>query len=236
MNPARRQSEIEIPLGIGFYTVPEASRLLKVPSISIRRWLDGYRYEQSGKTFDVPPLWTPQLPKDDHHIELGFRDLIELRFVYAFTKAGLGLKTIRHCIKYARDCVNDERPFSTRRFQTDGRTIFLDSVHNTGEQELLDLKTRQFVLKQIIERTFKDLDIENDTVSRWRPYRGKDSIVIDPTRAFGQPIASKSGVPTTVLADALSAEKSIDRVSRLYEVSAAVIRDAVKFEEYLQAA
>jgi uncharacterized protein (DUF433 family) len=101
---------------------------------------------------------------------------------------------------------------------------------------MLDLKKRQFEMKQVIERSFKDLDIENDAVARWRPYRNKASIVIDPTRAFGQPIAMRFGVPTIVLADAVKAEGSVARAAWAYEVPAAVVRDAVNFEASLLAA
>jgi uncharacterized protein (DUF433 family) len=221
-----------VPLGVGYYTVPEAARLLKIAPRNINRWLGGYTYK-GGR---MPPLWTPELPAFEDHLEIGFRDLIELRFVNAFLEAGLGLKTIRRCLDYAQDCVKDERPFSTRRFKTDGRTIFLDSLLSTGESELLDLKKGQYVFKVAIERTFKDLDIEDNVVARWRPFHGKGTVVIDPQRAFGQPIASEYGVPTVVLSDAVKAEGSIDRVAHLFEVPVAVVRDAVKFEEYLLAA
>lgn len=127
----------------------------------------------------IAPLWSSQWPIIDNHLEIGFRDLIELRFVKAFTGAGVGLLAVRK-IEYARECVNDERPFSTRRFQTDGRTIFLEGIERSGETKLLDLKRRQYVFRQVIERTFKDLDIEDDAVARWRPFNGKQSIVIDP--------------------------------------------------------
>jgi uncharacterized protein (DUF433 family) len=230
-------SRVEVvPLGIGYYTVPEAALLLRAPAVSIRRWLGGYSYAKDGERKWMPPLWQPQIPIKDKHIEIGFRDLIELRFVYEFTKAGVGLKAIRHCLRYARECVNDDRPFSTHRFQTDGRTIFLEGLRLSGEAELLDLKKRQYVFKQIIEGTFKDLDIEHDAVSRWRPFGGKQSIVIDPERSFGQPIAATSGVPTVTLAEAVVSEGSVERVSYLYEVSTTVIRDAVQFEKELLAA
>lgn len=237
MSPHPRELE-SIPLGIGYYTVPEAARLLKTPARNINRWLGGYSFtnELDGAPTNMPPLWLPQLPGEDGHIELGFRDLIELRFVVAFQTAGLGLKTIRNCLEFARECVADERPFSTRRFQTDGRTIFLESLKHSGEAEVLDLKKRQYVIKQAIEKSFKDLDIEDDAVVRWRPFNGKETIVIDPTRAFGQPIASEFGIPTVVLAEALDSEQTEERVARLYEVSVAVVRDAIKFEQYLLAA
>lgn len=184
----------------------------------------------------MPPLWQSQLTMIDEHLEIGFRDLIELRFVKAFVDAGVGLLAIRNCLEYARECVQDDHPFSTRRFQTDGRTIFLEGIERSGEAKLLDLKRKQYVFRQIIERTFKDLDIENDAVARWRPLDGKKSIVIDPQRAFGQPIAAQYGVPTIALADAVAAEGSVERVARLYDVTPSVVRDAVRFEERLSAA
>jgi uncharacterized protein (DUF433 family) len=225
-----------VPLGIGYYTVPEAARLLRIASRNINRWLGGYTYKAKGVETDMPPLWRPELPAFNNHIELGFRDLIELRFVNAFLEAGVGLKAIRNCIEYARECVHDDRPFSTRRFQTDGRTIFLDSLRRTGETELLDLKRRQYVFKSAIERTFKDLDIADDAVSRWRPFKGKKSIVIDPTRAFGQPIATDYGVPTVTLVEAAEAEGSPERAAFLYDVPTRVVKDAIQFEKYLRAA
>ena len=90
----------ETPLGIGFYTVPEAARLLKIPPLNIRRWLAGYRFTHGDKTVDMPPLWKPQLPAYDHHIELGFRDLIELRAIKSFLDAGLSILTVRNCLVF----------------------------------------------------------------------------------------------------------------------------------------
>jgi len=235
MNAPIRHTADVVPLGIGYYTVPEASRLLKIPPRNIQRWLAGYKYEERGRTRSMAPLWQPELPARDHHLELSFRDLIELRFIKAFLDTGLGLKTIRACLEYARECVDDLRPFSTRKFRTDGKTIFLESAQRTGNEELLDLKKHQFVIKEVIARTFKDLDIEDDAVARWRPYRGKRTIIIDPQRAFGQPIASHSGVPTVVLADAAKAEGSAKNAARLFGIPIAVVQDAINFEKSLAA-
>lgn len=223
-------------IGVGSYTAPEAARLLKTSPLNVNRWLRGYTYRRSGEERRMPPLWSSQHAAVEEHLEIGFRDLIELRFVKAFVDAGVGLLAVRNCLEYARQCVQDERPFSTRRFQTDGRTIFLESIERSDEAKLLDLKKRQYVFKQVIERTFKDLDIEDDAVARWRPFHGRQSIVIDPGRAFGQPISSKFGVPTVSLAEAVEAEGSVEDVARLYEVPISVVRDAVQFENGLQSA
>lgn len=223
-------------VGIGLYSLADAAHLLKVPPQKLRRWMDGYAYKQDDEIRRMAPLWVPDIPKIEDHIELSFRDLIELRFVQAFVENGIGLKAVRNCLKYARQCIHSARPFSSGRFRTDGRTIFLESLEAAGEPKLLDLKKKQYVFKQVVEQSFKDLDLDGDLVARWRPYRGKDSIVVDPTRSFGQPIASASGVPTVVLAEAVKAEGSLSLVAAMYEVEKSAVQDAVRFHEGLMAA
>jgi uncharacterized protein (DUF433 family) len=228
-------SEIEL-LGIGLYTVPVAARLLRMPRINIRRWLGGYSFRQSAQVHQMPPLWAPDIPIRDGHLELSFRDLIELRFVHAFVSAGVGLLAIRNCLDYAREVVGNDRPFSTSRFRTDGRSIFLESLERLPEEDdpkVLDLKRHQYVFKKVLEQTFKDLDVEDSEVARWRPYKGRATIVVDPERAFGQPIAADFGVPTIALAEAAEAEGSVERVAAIFEVPEAVVRDALKFEQGL---
>ncbi|MGR3512960.1 MAG: DUF433 domain-containing protein [Paracoccaceae bacterium] len=226
----------DLLLGKGLYTLNEAALLIGGQPRSIRRWMQGYDYKRDGETYHSEPLWEPDLPKIDDQVEVSFRDLIELRFVHAFSKAGIGLKAVRNCLEYARDCVHSDRPFSSGRFRTDGNTIFLESLETSDDPKLLDLRKKQYVFKSVVERTFRDLDLEHELVVRWRPYRGKPSIVIDPHRSFGQPIASTSGVPTITLAEAVEAEGSIARAARLYDVEPAVVRDAVRYEQELRAA
>jgi uncharacterized protein (DUF433 family)/DNA-binding transcriptional MerR regulator len=224
-------------IGIGSYTVPEAARLLRIPRRNVQRWLAGYAYRsREGGIVEQGPLWHAQFPAHDDHIELGFRDLIELRFISAFISEGLSLLVIRRCLDHAREVVQDEHPFSTRRFKTDGRTIFLKTLRDAAAPELLDLKRRQYVIHDVIERTFRDLDVEDDIVVRWRPFEGKPSIVLDPTRAFGQPIATKYGIPTLVLFEAAKAEGSPERAAEVFETSVSAVRDAVRFEQSLRKA
>ncbi|MCC6863964.1 MAG: MerR family transcriptional regulator [Rhodobacteraceae bacterium] len=232
----KQQTPIHEFVGIGLYSVADAAQLLKEQPRTLRRWLDGYDYKNDDEIRHVAPLWKLDIPKIDDEIGLSFRDLIELRFIRAFLKTGVSLKTVRDCIDYAQKCIQTDRPFSSSRFRTDGYTIFLESLQAAGEPQLLDLKKKQYAFKKIVEQSFKDLDQEDEIVKRWRPYHGKDSIVIDPTRSFGQPIASASGVPTIVLAEAVKAEGSPSWVARMYEVEKSVVQDAVKFQEGLMAA
>jgi len=183
------------------------------------------------------------LPKLGDVLELGFHDLIELRFVLAFLRQSVGLSVIRRCLDRARKIIGEERPFSTHRFRTDGKSIFLESLREAhvstdggDAQSLVDLKTNQFVFKQIVEQTFKDLDLADGSVIQWRPFNGKPSIVIDPWRSFGKPVTADYGAPTSALARAAIAESSARRVARLFDVPASIVNDAGAFERSLLAA
>lgn len=92
------------------------------------------------------------------------------------------------------------------------------------------------VFRQVVEPTFRDLDLADGSVVQWRPYGGKPSIVIDPARSFGKPLATESGVPTLALALAANAESSAARAARLFDVPLAVVNDAIAFEQSLMAA
>jgi uncharacterized protein (DUF433 family)/DNA-binding transcriptional MerR regulator len=232
MNAVSPQTEF---VGVGLYTINEAAKLLRSKPRTIRRWVEGYDYHRNGEIAQSAPLWRPDFSLDDG-VELSFRDLIELRFINAFRELGLSLRTIRSCLGVARECIDSDRPFSSGKFRTDGQRIFLQGTDHLDDPVLIDLKRRQYVFSGVIERTFKDLDLEEDIVTRWRPFRGKESIVVDPTRSFGQPVSSEYGVPTIVLAEAVQAEGSVARVAALYEVDRAVVADAVRYHEELASA
>ncbi len=234
-------------LGRGVYGAAEALRLINfrrqyepssrsVSRQTVARWLRGYDYSHKGATRHSDPLWQPDYVNDDETIELSFRDLIELRFVKAFRDVGLTLPTIRECFMRAVDAVHDQRPFSTRKFRTDGRTIFLDITDGISEGELLDLKRRQMAFRRVLAPSLHDLEFDADIVARWYPLgTARKTIVVDPARAFGRPIAADGGVPTEVLAQAVEIEGTPEKVAKLYEVPHAAVRDAVSFQQRLAA-
>jgi uncharacterized protein (DUF433 family) len=232
-------------LGRGAYSAVESLRLLnfnraglpparRVSRQTVARWLRGYHHGEDS-AHHSEPLWTPDYRNHDDQIELSFRDLIELRFVKTFRDLGVGLATIRDCYRRAVDEVNDDRPFSTQRFRTDGKTIFLDITEKDHDGRTIDLKKRQQVFRTCIEPSLRDLEFDASTVARWYPLGAdRKSVLIDPARSFGRPIVG-GGVPTEIIAEAVKIEGSIEAVVSLYELSKAEIRQAIKFEQRLAA-
>lgn len=221
-------------LGVGLYTSSEAAKLTSMRPERVRRWINGYRYVRDGETRFSEPLWTSDVIVDDIR-HLSFRDLLELRFLKLFhEQARLSIPTIRKAFYVARDVLGEEHPFSSKSFRTDGRGIFLEISESSKDTKLLDLLKRQYAFKHLVEQSFKNIDFDENAPTRWWPMSKTSNVVLDPNRSFGQPIASKSGVPTKALADAVATEGSVKLAAELFEVSTKAVRDAVRFEEAIQ--
>lgn len=226
-------------LGIGVYTVPEAARLTGIAAPTIRRWVTGYSYTRKGASRSSPPVWQGQIAPVDHSVALSFRDLLEVRFVQYFREHGVSWKVIRRAAECASEIVQDSHPFSTKRFKTDGRSIFAEIVQETGEESLLDLAKRQYGFKSFVEPfLFEGLEFSDLGIApvRWWPLGRSRRVMIDPQRLFGQPICVPESVPTAVLANAFKAEGSVDAVARWFMVHPKSVSDAVEFEQKLASA
>jgi uncharacterized protein (DUF433 family) len=222
-------------LGIGLYTVSDVARLTGISPGRLRRWLRGYAYRASQGQVTMAPLWHSQVPEIDGTLGFGFLDLMEARFVNAFREAKVSWKVIRLCAEKARELIGRDHPFSTRRFKTDGRTIFAETVDQSGETQFLDLARSQLAFARVIAPSlYAGIDFsDRDEPARWWPAGAQHSIVIDPARSFGQPIVNNAGVPTVVLADAVEAEGSVAKVATLFRIAPNQVRAAVQFERRL---
>ncbi|SFQ88314.1 hypothetical protein SAMN05216578_11350 [Halopseudomonas formosensis] len=221
-------SSISPLIGVGLYSLPEAAAYTGIPAAQLGRWVFGYRAD--GKQY--PGLWQPALVDLDEKT-LGFHDLLEVRFVHAFRQHGISLQAIRAASQHAAEWFKQPYPFTCRRFQTDGRSIFATVLEQTGDESLIDLVKRQYAFKQVISDSLYagiDYDSEGEAL-RWYPLKRSKAVVLDPSRHFGKPILDQSGIDTQSVAAAFIAEnRNARRVARLYEISPAEVEAAVRFE------
>jgi uncharacterized protein (DUF433 family) len=218
--------------GRGIYTLPTAGLLLGSAYTKIYPWLA----REDSRIFE------PQLPKVESSVYLSFRDLIELRmFLFLRKRAGLSLQSLRKAFDLAQNVLNQERPFSSAQFKTDGRTLFLRISDELGRSEprLLDLINRKFYLHEIIRTTFIDsLEYDQEMAIRWWPETGKKSkkIVIDPTRSFGKPILNEFGIPTeTIFYSYCDCKRDTKTVSNWFDIPQSYVKEAVNYESKLRA-
>jgi uncharacterized protein (DUF433 family) len=132
---------------------------------------------------------------------------------------------------------NHPYPFTCKRFETDGRTIFAAALEASGETQLLDLPKRQFAFTKIIEPSlYRGIEFgRNELASRWYPVTRSKAIVLDPTLSFGKPIVTHGSIRTSILYDAFKAEGNKPFVAKLYDVPVSAVEAAIRFEERLMA-
>lgn len=223
-------------VGVGIYSVPEASRMTGVSSGRIRRWLRGYDYIVKDERRTSPPVWAPDLPQIDSALALSFRDLIEVRFVDFFLRRGCTWKEIREAAGIAAEMVESSHPFSTKEFMTDGKTIFRRFGEGREGARILKVVREQYMIADLVDPAlYKGIEFDNLSVVRWYPLAPNRRVVIDPGISFGQPVVRPEGVPTSTLFRAVQADGSVDFVAKAYEVSKPSVNAAIEYEQLLAA-
>jgi len=217
---------------IGIYSIPEAARFTGLGESRVRRWLSGYSYTTSGTKRSAPPVWSGQLAPVNGRRAVSFRDLIEMRFVDAFLRAGVSWKTIRDVQALARKQFNFDHPFSTNRFRNDGNHIVMSAMQDDRQSSLFDISTRQQTFLGAADPLREELEMnEHDQVCRWWPLGRQRFVVLDPTRQWGRPLAARSGFSTAIIYRAHRSGMTAPQIATWYDLLEMEVADAVTFEE-----
>ncbi len=215
---------------MGLYTIPMASRLIGVEPNKLRSWIDGY--SQS----DAQPIIHRQIPRVGGKTVLGFLDLMESRFIRHFQAHGFSPQTIRKVSGKLRARHDVDHPFAMdKRFRTDGRAIFMESVESDDERRVLNLMNDNFEMPEIIDRSlFDTVFYVDDLASYWHPLKEVTPlVVVHPKFSFGRPVIKDVWIPTAILHKAYIAEGSICATAEDFEVDGEAVRQAVQFEQEL---
>ena len=199
----------------------------------------GYERKIQGERRFSPPLWPTQLADEGlQQAVIGFHDLLELRLVSAFVQHGVSLPVIRATADAARHRFGTAYPLTAQRFLTDGKSIFLEAVENSGETKLIDMPRRQFVFAEIVKPSlYAAVEYDGPDARRWFPLGpGRKIIMLDPAVQFGAPVVAGTGIPTdTLYASFLAEGRDRGAVARIYDVTPRMVDAAVRFEEKLAA-
>ncbi len=221
-------------IGKGLYTLRDAYRFTQVPSRRIVRWTRGYKYRYAGKVLFSKPLVAHELNPVNNQPILSFLDLIEIRFLNAFRSYGVSWKAIRIAAQRAQEILKYTHPFSTKRFKTEGRSIFADFVDETGDQLLLDLVRDQYEFKKVVSPyLYTGIEFYNEEPMRWWPMGKSAGIVIDPQLSFGAPTVARVGIQTRVLMNSYKAENSYEAVADWYGINTTMVEHAIQYEKNL---
>ncbi|CAN5337510.1 hypothetical protein BH11PSE3_BH11PSE3_08910 [soil metagenome] len=216
----------------GIYSVSEAAALVGATERKVRGWIEGYE--------GAAPLIDNQIGWIDNRLAFSFTNLMEMRFVAFFVKAGVKLRQIRAIMSEVKHTVDHPHPFATRTvFLTDGKKIVAEIARKNGIKKIYDLKTRNYEMRTVVLTSLKD-DVEYDPSGDIRLWRPRPTIaphvILHPKFSFGHPVLEESHVPTATLRDAYAAEGSATAVADLYELPVKRVREALSFEKQIRMA
>jgi uncharacterized protein (DUF433 family) len=212
-------------VGVGLYSIAEASRLLGVDAAKMRRRIE--TGEQSIQGYFEPS-----------ERSLSFLELMELHFIKTFREYGIPWPAIRQAMAAAAIKFHAPHPFCIKRFVKDGTSVFagLNNEHGANRGGVPTEKHGQFVLDDVMRPLLKKLEYRGtDEVVRYWPRERDGRIVLDPCRCFGKPIDAETGVPTSAICDASTAANGQDAatVARWLGIPESAVDAAVEFEKSL---
>lgn len=220
-------------LEAGIYTIPEVAELVGAPQADVRVWIDGHTGKQD-------PVIINQLGRVQGKTAVSFANLMELRFIALFAKAGVGLREIRAILREASETLQHPHPFATKIvFKTDGRKIVADIANRNGLKLIYDLRSKNYEMPSVVMKSLKEdvvFDPAGEAVA-WKPRpRIAPNVIVHPKISFGQPVLQPSNIPTATVAKAVNVEGSTRFVADVFEIPERHVRQAVQFEKDLRKA
>jgi len=226
---------------IPMYSAALASRLVRLSTGRVRRWLRGYDYTYSaGPSSSLRTRHKePVIRRADASgsSSASFLDLVDLLFVKRFLDHGISLQRLRKALREAEEILGGHH-FAQRSFFTDGRNIYLE-VRDEADALLELLSGGQWVIAPVIKQLAHQIDFDEPTglAERWYPLGPDGLIVLDPTISFGKPTLVGRGIATANVYDFFLGEgENVRRVCSWTNLTEKEVEAAVSFECDLAAA
>jgi len=214
----------DLKIGNGIYTIPEVSRILRLPYQKVRHWSNKYWDEILGTEINHQYSWTIGKSK-----AVSFHTLIEFYVFYLLAETGVKTKKIIDAHIELSKFFNSDFPFAKKgileNIKTDGSKIYF-----LLDQNIISLDgTKQFNLS-FIETFFENLEFDsNFLAARFWPLGKEKNIVIDPKRQFGHPVIGKTNIYPETLNNLFKSGEPIDFIAFTYEISKKDVQDAIDF-------
>jgi len=217
--------ENNLRINNGIYTLPDVSKILRIPYYKVNKWVNYYWDTQLGSAFENKYSWTIKKSK-----AISFHTLIEFYVLILLREAGVNLRSVLQAhLELSKYC-NTAFPFAQKDIlngiHTTGKKIYFET--NNGSIFSLD-GTKQFKL-DFIRLFFKNIDFDNELIaSRFWPLGKDKNIVVDPMRQFGHPVVGSTNIFPETLYNLFKAGEPINFIAFTYEIDPKNVFDAIEF-------
>lgn len=216
----------ESMLDRAIYSYADVDRLVGLHAGTARRWLEGYR--RAGV------FYSPVLRDEPNGSDLvTWGEMVEARLLAEFRRKDVPVQRLRPAIQRLRDefgryPLAHARPF----IDVEGRELVRVVQDQVGLERSLSfvvIRNGQLMLAEATKLFSEAVDYGDlGEVTRLRPDLRTPNVVMDPTRAFGQPAIRN--VRTEGLAEDYRAGTSREELAELYDLTARQVDEAIRFE------
>ena len=215
------------------YPASEVTRILNLPSATVKAWAFGYNYNGGQNRFQ-PVI----IPADQRRRLLSFANLCELHILSAIRRHHkVRLAKVRDSIEYLqRELGSSAHQLLDNSLQTNNIDLFVEHT-----SQLLNIsRDGQVAMRGDFEQALARIERDNNgSPIRLFPYSRTSisatnqpkSVVIDPRVSFGRPMLTSAAIPTEIIADRFLAGDSPTEMAKDYRVEEKEIEEAIRFEQ-----
>jgi uncharacterized protein (DUF433 family) len=217
-------------LGKGVYSIAEAARLANLRPARVREWFRGRPTASNGR-----PIFIGDYKPIGSDFAISFLDLIDVYVAGQLREHGVSMQNVRRVYNRLAADLQVAHAFCHRELLTAGKTVLTRGLDEAGEEQLIEVLTRQKVFPEIIKPFLHQIDYDRVQLIA-RRWRIADQVVVDPQMSFGKPIVEEIGIPTLILADAYHGNnRDAETVAEWFSVRPEQVLAAVQFEGRLAA-
>lgn len=215
------------------YSASEVTRILNLPSATVKAWAFGYNYKSGQKRFQ-PVI----VPANQQKRLLSFANLCELHVLSAIRRHHkVSLFKVRESIEYLRSQLgSSEHPLIDNQLHTNNIDLFVEHA-----SQLLNISSDgQIAMRGDFEQALARIERDSKgSPIRLFPFSRPSistanqpkAVVIDPRVSFGRPILTSAAIPTEIIADRFLAGDSPTEMAEDYRVEEKEIEEAIRFEQ-----
>ena len=155
---------------------------------------------------------------DRNFPSIPFVGLAEGMVIAAFRRAGVSLQHIRKAVDVLEREIGFDHALASRRLYVMGPVILFDYADREDEElaGLTEVVSRQRVFSPVVKDYLERIehDAEGWPALIASPLTARPVVVVDPKRAFGQPIFARSAAPVESVMSRIKAGESRAEVAR----------------------
>jgi len=206
---------------MGVLDMTDAARFLDLPRSTFHRWAQGY--DRGGPLLHVVPAPARQA-------QVPFIAVAEAHVLKALRQAGVRPARIRPALDRLSAEFSREYVLLSPNLSTDGIDVLWDYSRTEEGRDLMEGSTGQLVMREIVEDYLSYLTWAEDNLPTRLMFPNclPSKVVIDPYRAFGQPIFESSRARVRDVANMLKAGEDPQVVADEHGVSIEDVRTAAR--------